>query len=126
MFELSTTNDPRQRLFDNAWNGLKSQGFERSVNDMETCVYRGVGGRKCALGWSISDDKYTPDMDSRDVENASARTDAVLAACGVSTDFDMCTFTAKLQRCHDNAYFHDEMKYRLRNFADRNGLVVPE
>lgn len=48
----------RQKAFDTALNGLRKQG-RRSMNGWQ-CAYRGVGGLKCAVGFLIPDDKYSP------------------------------------------------------------------
>ena len=49
----------KQEAFDKAVRGLASQGWERSVDVSglwPVCSYRGPGGRRCAIGWLISDE----------------------------------------------------------------------
>jgi hypothetical protein len=58
-----------QELFDTIVAGLRSQKA-RSVmaplgDEEEACAYRGVEGRKCALGWVIPDEDYTPALEGQ-------------------------------------------------------------
>ena len=59
----------RQEMFDAAVKGLASQEFARSEHPRSKyptlvgCAYRGFEGRKCAVGWLISDDKYYPELE---------------------------------------------------------------
>lgn len=43
-----------QEMFDTATRGIISQGG-KSADDYGECLYRGPDGRKCAVGWLISD-----------------------------------------------------------------------
>lgn len=42
--------------------------FPSSLPDGLTCMYRGPGGKKCAAGLLIPDEKYTPRMEHKSVE----------------------------------------------------------
>lgn len=44
-----------QQLFDNAAYGIASQGHRAAVCDDGTCVALTPDGRRCALGWSVTD-----------------------------------------------------------------------
>lgn len=110
----------RQELFDLAWNGLKSQGFERSLFPRsDSCAYRGEGGRRCAIGWAIEDANY-----SRDLEGIGLSHTRVQQAANVSIDDEQ--FAIDLQSCHDFGFDPACMVSRLRQFAERHSLTIPE
>lgn len=130
MFKFSTASDHRQRLFDNAWNGLKSQGFRKChrSNMESSCLYRGSGksgGCKCAIGWNIPDDKYLVSFDS--YGGLPATSEKIMEACGIyNAGKDIREFALKLQECHDYSDSPDDMEDRLRDFAVGGTLVIPE
>lgn len=112
----------RQQIFNEAYLGLASQGFVRSIaaeTDLGAplCMYRGFGGRKCAVGWCIPDSAYTEELEG-------IVTDNVLAAAGI--DEDDRAFVADLQMVHDLSSQPTEMRRRLEDFARENGLTIPE
>jgi hypothetical protein len=63
-----------ERAFEIVTNGLASQRWEKSwapsINSHlgMDCKLRSPDGKKCALGWLIPDEKYTPDMDTCSAE----------------------------------------------------------
>lgn len=109
-----------QEMFDKAVAGLAAQGFRRSVLNEgeleECCQYRGPDGMKCALGHVISDEQY-----NRSIEGSRAH-DAIRALKLPLKE----NAANELQDCHDEAKGPDDMKRRLRKFADNWNLVVPE
>lgn len=106
----------RQEIFDLAWNGLKAQGFERSTSWTGRCAYRGDGGRKCAIGHSIPDEAYDPELEGP-IEHP------VLVAANISrSDLDFCR---ALQRKHDYADSPRDMAETLAQFAHDNSLTIP-
>lgn len=123
-----------QQLFNRAWEGLKSQGFERSVvvprgGYGNRCVYRGDEGRRCAVGWLIEDKNYHPnfDLDSfsvRDVvlEGGIGDLDPSLS----KEDCREVSFLQALQEAHDGADDPDRMQVRLREVAMEFDLDAPE
>lgn len=53
-----------QEIFDNAARGLMKQRVQSKIQDGKQCLYRGPGGRKCGIGFSIPDVVYVPEMDT--------------------------------------------------------------
>lgn len=56
-----------EQAFEIATNGLASQQWEKSWVPSRIgmdCKLRSPDGKKCALGWLIPDEEYTPDMDT--------------------------------------------------------------
>ncbi len=51
-----------QQVYNNALFGMRGQNYEPS-RLTGACLYRGPRGLKCAIGHSISDDIYCPEMD---------------------------------------------------------------
>ena len=110
-----------QEIFDTAYLGLAKQGFQTSINDDETCVYRGPDGMKCAIGHCILDNDYRGDMDNSEcpwgygdfAENGFFK--------GISGE----DFSA-LQKCHDDAETPFGMRRALKVFAAERGLTVPQ
>ena len=54
-----------QEIFDTVAVKLREQGGP-SLSHRGGCAYRGRDGRRCAVGWLISDDEYSPDMEARE------------------------------------------------------------
>lgn len=110
---MTTAN---QKAFNKAYRGLKKQGFEQSLNeDGETCMYRGIDGRRCAAGWIIPDSKYHKGMEFH-----------VVAALDTSLFGGADEgFVEELQSAHDISDCPSDMRKRLVSLADRRGLTVP-
>lgn len=59
----------RREIFDKVKAHLLEQNERSSrINDMDTCLYRGPNGLKCAVGVLIPDDLYHPDMEQVSAE----------------------------------------------------------
>jgi hypothetical protein len=118
----------KQKLFNKAYLGLKSQGFQLS-SDKDGCMYRSESGNRCSIGWCISDKKYSRSFEGNDVFGIPF---AELFP-RISEVFLMC-----LQECHDNVASDLTMKRiqstevsqkierNLIDFANSFGLTVPE
>ena len=107
-----------QEMFDKAWNGLKSQGFERCMSRIKRCVYSDSNGKHCAWGWidkSLTDEIYCVE----DLFQLGVGVAATLSASQLD-------FVVRLQICHDNAFNAEEMQENLRNLAKEFYLIVPE
>ena len=109
----------RQEMFNIAYKGLASQGFEHSLDRDGFCVYRGENGRRCAIGWLIPDERYYVELEGRSVYNISI-------PCAVGCDVNDAVFLSSLQCCHDRARSPFEMKEALRVFATNYSLTIPE
>lgn len=87
-----------QEIFDRVAEGLLGQGGP-SMSDRfdETCAYRGVDGRKCAIGHLIPDEKYFPDLEGKCVSDGNVLLTLPLAyQCHLA-------LLELLQDAHDNA-----------------------
>jgi hypothetical protein len=115
----------RQEIFDTAYKGLAAQGFVRSQDSGGNCMYRGGGGRKCAIGHLIPDEKYRHELEDLTPSSESVRTAAGL----IKADEQ---FAYNLQVAHDSDYGGDasdtpaDMKDRLAEFAEQYGLTIPQ
>ena len=122
------TKEKMQEWFDRAVEGLAGQGFTRSVNAGGNCRYRGVDGKKCAVGFLIEDKDYVPEWD---VSNSLEGPVYLLSGCRYSvTTAAVFKFLGDLQMCHDTAYTADadspkKMKKNLRDFAIEHDLTIP-
>ena len=135
-----------QEIFDHVCSNLIAQG-KPSVNSKRKCMYRGDGGFKCAVGWLIPDEGYTPDLELKSVwfeqvqDALGWRDGATLIVSDVERDL-----VWRLQQAHDHAatgviclseeeakagkpwrYRTDaewlgEFKRRAGNLADKMGL----
>lgn len=108
----------RQEVFDRAYIGLASQGFERSYEGV-SCLYRGPHGRRCAIGWNISDERYGTDL-----EGLCADDEPVLRAAGINRR--SAGFAALLQASHDRADSPSHMRDLLEDVAERYHLTIPK
>lgn len=118
-----------QKTFNESWAGLRSQGFNRSL-DREAwgsteawgsaCAYRGRAGRKCAVGWLIPDNLYSPSMEGL----AATSRRAGLAAALEELNHDLDLLVA-LQKAHDDSHSPESMESKLRKTARLFGLSVP-
>jgi len=119
----------RQEIFNIAYRGLKSQGFKGSevrgldplVPQNITCAYRGDGGRKCAIGFLIPDERYSPNIEGKGVIELVDNVYPDL----IPTDGEEA-FLRRLQECHDTAFSVEAMEYNLKEFARKENLEVPE
>lgn len=118
----------RQRVFNAVWEGLKAQGFERSMNDNGGCVYRGEDNRKCAIGILLPDATYNRlrDPEGCNVEELTRRGAFPEWAAPESDDCMDVEFLHDLRRSHDRGLTPDEMQARLRVVAGTYGLTVPQ
>lgn len=110
----------RQNLFNDAFLGMKSQGFRKCGDDFG-CNYRGLDGLKCVIGHCIPDDKYSVNLENSTPEDAVVFN--VLKELYPNID---STFAYELQCCHDFSDSPVEMETALRSFALDNDIKVPE
>jgi hypothetical protein len=107
-----------QEIFNIAYLGLASQGFEKSIGVNVSCAYRGKGGTKCAIGYLISDEDYDETMEGETVVSKNIRR---------VIDADVPIITLRdLQRCHDWSDNPENMKANLHDFAKLNSLTIPK
>lgn len=106
-----------QELFNLAYIGLSKQGFEQSISEPQTCVYRGPNGYKCAIGFAIPDEVYHPDMDE------GLKLEIVLGEINFEGNNDDAR---ELQSCHDDCDVPEDMDRALKDFAWRHYLSIPQ
>ena len=124
----------KQAAFDTAVRGLNAQrAFSSYETNPESCSYRGSNGDKCAVGFLIPDDRYTPE-----IEGDNAGTDHVCSAISdefVSGRFHFGdgAFLQQMQRAiHDGPCERLEGEWDQRafeeavaDFAKTNYLINP-
>jgi hypothetical protein len=113
-----------QQLFYKVVRGLDAQGWERSVNSIGTCVYRGPDGRKCAAGHLIKDEHYSRNFERSGV--LDRRITAAIAASNPEYSAANLYYIKQLQALHDGhkgtAY---ELKQRFMAWGVQNGMDWP-
>lgn len=140
--ENTTQTSKKQELFDKIVAGLAGQDFVQSSRGApftwNACMYRGEGGRKCAAGHLIPDEKYDPSFEGVNVLNVK-----VGAALGFTETRDRVfmgrkdqyakdndagdlEFILRCQNAHDDAISPARMKARLREVGEEYGLSIPE
>lgn len=123
------TND-KQELFNQIYNGLKGQGFLKSVvkeqfdtmwesepGEIVMCRYRGANDCRCGVGHIIPDDDYNDNFEGRGIYGVSY---VVKNYSG-----DVLGFFEDIQRAHDTATSPEDMEVKLRLVASEFGLTVP-
>jgi hypothetical protein len=129
----------RQEIFNQAYLGLKSQGFQKSTSIITgSCSYRGKQSRKCAIGHLILDEEYSSSYESLNSSSLVTRCfddkrypklHSFFERIGLDFDNPLDSmFLYGLQNVHDGAIVDDveDMKKRLKEFADRYNLTIPE
>ncbi len=124
----------RQEMFNRAWNGIKAQDWRQSAvisNGGVLCKYLMPNGDRCA--WGHVD---TSVGDRRGTVKCLARSGIGVAAF---LDGDDLEFAYRLQEAHDfitgsssswdemyPEYQGASMEQRLRAFAKKEGLTIPD
>jgi hypothetical protein len=101
-------------------------GFEDT--DTPVCVYRGEGGKMCAIGCQLPDDLYEPSMECKPVVRLLKVLRARTRVGNYFGHVDTRLLT-DLQGAHDWAIgvLHGrDLAERLRDVAHHWGLTVPE
>jgi hypothetical protein len=130
----------RQEIFNQAYLGLKSQGFQKSISIQSgSCSYRGKQDTKCAVGHLMLDEEYSPSYEGLNASSLVARCFDEKKYPKLHSFFERIgldfgnpldsMFLYGLQNAHDDADIDDDgenLKKRLKNFADRYKLTIPE
>lgn len=110
----------QQEIFDKVWTGLKGQGFERSVNKENRCVYRGQNGLKCAAGHVLPDEKYDVDYDNGNGYNVTA-----IDWFTKTFSIDELNLLHRLQQIHDqDGRPEGGLEAALRDYAKEEELTI--
>lgn len=114
----------KQEAFNQVWNGLKAQGFTRSVrpDNPEICAYRGLDGKKCGIGILIKDEEYQTRMEGVSVSSLTLL--GILPARLVHLHDQR--FLIDIQNCHDSNRTPLAMETALKKLAWANYLTIPE
>ncbi|WP_373544511.1 hypothetical protein [Chamaesiphon sp.] len=114
-----------QRLFSNAYSGLNSQNWTRSVNETDLCMYNNSNGYKCAIGFSIEPLEYDSSMEL--IALGSGLEEVILIALGVeNASNDLHKAIVELQRLHDTSNSPIGMKQMFENFASWYQIEIPD
>lgn len=109
-----------QEVFDQAVAGIVKQGAQSREGHDGKCLYRGPNGLKCAAGWLMSDDEYTPGFDLGQYGTGGSWPKMVRSKLVPNSHAGLI---AELQTAHDSGYNEMTIVYRaLRNVAERAGL----
>jgi len=108
----------QQELFNKAWLGMKSQGWQKSASG-GTCWYRSPDGKRCAVGWLIPDDKYEQWFEGHGVISE------ITEAIGCSATDDSRYWLERLQSLHDDEFSQSSREVRFRLFARDEDLTIP-
>ncbi len=113
----------KQEMFNAAFIGLASQGFERSVDDTGQCLYRGPNKKKCAIGWCLTDEE----VESIDIYDDAHDVVWEFWTGDRSGDefYSFNMFAHELQEVHDTSEIPDVMEEKLISFATTRHLNVP-
>lgn len=125
-----------QEVYDTAVAGLASQGFRQS-KERSMCRYRSADGPRCAIGWCIPDDVYTPGMEGKSIVALLRKSER---SPGLEQLFKGISHSAldELQLCHDDIIVRyegtdaasesknpeEQISDNLRNFAAKWNLQV--
>ena len=116
-----------QEVYDTAVAGLSSQEFKPSYGGRNgtSCAYRGGNGRKCAIGWCIPDELYSPEMEGKTVYSMFAEHwKAMREIFPISISVGALR---ELQNCHDIAVVYPgSMRGNLRAFGLKYRLQIPD
>lgn len=108
-----------QEMFDKAYIGLASQGFEQCYDELEdACVYSDGKGNHCAWGWV---DPSIGETQSGNVEELNRHQ---IGIAGTLNE-EQLNFAGDLQGAHDIADDSQDMKKLLNDVAKRYNLSIP-
>jgi hypothetical protein len=85
-----------------------------------TCLYRGPDGGKCFVGALITDEEYKPEMEGKAIKELAKANDNLIPERLIP----FAEILLELQAIHD--YYFDEREIKLRDFARKFNLTIPE
>lgn len=115
-----------QQIFNNAWEHFVVQRQSPSIDTeiaWRRCLYRGPNGTKCAIGVSIPDSLYNPNLEGKSGLQA-------LAEIGITVNGSLEALR-RLQNRHDycaqdrSCDFHKTFEAAMRNIAQDYRLQCP-
>ena len=109
-------------LFDRVAEHLLKQNAKSISNtDGNKCLYRGPNGLKCAVGFLITDEAYSGDIEDKHSDTPEVR--AALIKSGIKLDLDTIGMLSGLQNIHDSASVEDwpkELTMARQRYAEDN------
>ncbi len=121
-----------QEIFDKTTNAIIAQGGPSLTRKVERgCAYRGVNGRKCAIGHLIPDELYDKDIEGGGFQALlDEHPELATHFKTISTDKKAPRLLESLQYAHDAAvvdsseYYFDSYKREIVAVAERFGLSL--
>ena len=91
-----------QQIFDKTASHLLKQGIQSTLEDDDTCAYRGQDGSMCAVGCLINDDAYNWYLEGTSVDDCK-KVQKALRNSGIEFDADgqVMRLLTRLQTIHD-------------------------
>lgn len=127
---MITLDLTKQQAFDQMVRGLASQGWEQSRQAVGGgCQYRGIGGRKCAVGWLIPDELYDPKLDDSADGDHDTNIGALVDERLLDVDASLLPFLREAQHAHDWRMVRGQLAPMREAFLDlgvRHNLTWPE
>lgn len=112
-----------QIMFNRAWNGLKSQGWQKS-REGHISVYYNHDGLRCAWGWVDPEGTEKVNRNLACLPVSTLRNFRIGLAATLTPD--QLEFAKDLQKAHDNAFNSGELKRNMRRLASDYRLEVPD
>jgi hypothetical protein len=110
----------RQEILDIVAPALINQGCQSYSTSLNTCVYRGPNGTKCAVGHLIPDEIYNDDMEGLNVKSLSG----IDGVPEYFRDNKILKFLSDLQMLHDDIDSWHNIRKSLKKFAKNRKLKV--
>lgn len=107
----------QQETFDKVVNHLRKQNCR--CMDSQGCAYRGENNMKCAAGFLIPDEVYSPELERESVRNCGELSRAGHLIIGLGHDIDL---VFDLQLIHDGGETEDWEK-EFKRVAEKYNLV---
>jgi hypothetical protein len=123
-----------QMAFNEMFEGLRNQDFRQSTRIRtgrwaggSVCSYRGMNGRKCAIGHLIPTEKYSSSLE---LVHGGVSNPAVYGSLpekyGAIEDGKFLDFLIEAQYIHDRSRVPKKMQDGLRLLASTYHLTIPE
>lgn len=90
-----------ERIFNRVKNYLLAQN-EQSLDSQDRCMYRGDDCRKCAVGFLISDEFYTPKLERKSLRHSQPIREAVMKSQKMPDIPRVWEMLHRLQLVHDH------------------------
>ena len=124
----------KQSIFNKAVNGLLKQK-KPAVNKLGECLFKTSGGLKCAIGFSIPEDKYKKSLEGEPAIHVLIKVGVVSDTLPLIQRESFSDFLDELQMAHDNTAYDLDRKFtsdfvkalkpELKKIARRFKLKMP-